>query len=169
MTTTNQEQEFIALMQEHQGLLYKICRVYATHEADREDLYQEMVVQLWKSFHSFRGESKFTTWMYRIALNTAISTVRKKNRSIMISYPEELPREAADEKDHSREEQLSALYTSIAKLSDLERAIVTLYLEDKSYDEMEEILGISNGALRVKMNRIKEKLRQHTKASVHGT
>ena len=169
MTTTNQEQEFVVLMQEHQALLYKICRVYATHETDREDLYQEMIVQLWKSYPTFRGDAKFTTWMYRIALNTAISTIRKKNRSIAVIYPEEIPREAADEKDNSQEEKLNALYAAVAQLSELERAIVTLYLEDKSYDEMEEILGISNGALRVKMNRIKEKLRKHTKATVYGT
>lgn len=169
MTSINQEQEFVAQLQEHKALLYKICRIYALHETDREDLYQEMIVQLWKSYPSFRGDAKFTTWMYRIALNTAISTVRKKNRSVVISYPEEIPREAADEKDHSREEQLSALYAAVAQLSELERAIVTLYLEDKSYDEMEEILGINNGALRVKMNRIKEKLRKHTKATIYGT
>ncbi|MFN4285813.1 MAG: RNA polymerase sigma factor [Lacibacter sp.] len=169
MTNKEQEQEFIALMQQHQALLYKICRVYVTHEADREDLYQEMVIQLWKSYSGFRGDSKFSTWMYRIALNTAISSLRKKSRKISISYPETIPRIAEEGKDNSYEEQINTLYAAIAQLTELERAVVTLYLEDKSYEEMEEILGFSKGALRVKMNRIKQKLRKHTKASIHGT
>lgn len=158
------------MLNENQGIVHKVCHLYGRNPADKDDLYQEIVIQLWKSFSSFRGESKFSTWMYRIALNTAISDIRKQNRSVELSFPELLPREEADTADTAKEEQLKQLYAAIQKLSEVEKAIVMLYLEDKSYDEMEEILGISNGNLRVKMNRIKDKLRTMTKEEeAYGT
>lgn len=107
--------------------------------------------------------------MYRIALNTAISDLRKQNRKVELSFPEFIPKEDAEVTDNSKEEQLKQLYAAIAQLSEVEKAIVMLYLEDKSYDEMEEILGMSNGNLRVKMNRIKDKLRTMTKEEAYGT
>ena len=127
------------------------------------------MIQVWKSFQSFRGESKLSTWLYRIALNTAISDMRKQNRRVSLSFPEFIPREDADDTDRTREEQLRQLYGAIQRLSEVEKAIVMLYLEDKSYDEMEEILGISNGNLRVKMNRIKDKLKTFTREEAYGT
>ncbi|HMO31362.1 MAG TPA: sigma-70 family RNA polymerase sigma factor [Lacibacter sp.] len=170
MTDKAAETEFLHLLQEHQGLLHKVCRVYATREAEKEDLFQEMVVQLWKAYGSFRGEAKFSTWMYRIALNTAISAIRKKDSRVQLSFPEFVPRDLADEKhDELAEERRSNLYRAIGQLTELEKAIVMLYLEDKSYDEMQDILGINSGNLRVKMTRIKDKLRQLTNAVPYGT
>ncbi len=163
------QEQFLQLLNENQGIVRKVCHLYGRNPSDKEDLYQEIVIQLWKSFTSFRGESKFSTWMYRIALNTAISDIRKQNRTVELSFPELLPREEADTADTAKEEQLKQMYTAIQKLSEVEKAIVMLYLEDKSYDEMEEILGISNGNLRVKMNRIKDKLRTMTKEEAYGT
>jgi RNA polymerase sigma-70 factor (ECF subfamily) len=108
--------------------------------------------------------------MYRIALNTAISNLRKQSRKVALSFPEFIPREEAEtDEEKLKEEKLQQMYAAISRLSEVEKAIVMLYLEDKSYDEMEEILGIGNGALRVKMNRIKEKLRSLTKAEAYGT
>ncbi len=168
--TTRTEQDFLLLVQEHQGIIRKVCHLYGRNDADRDDLYQEIVIQLWKAFSSFRGEAKISTWMYRIALNTAISNLRKQSRKVALSFPEFIPREEAETNEEKlKEEKLQQMYAAISRLSEVEKAIVMLYLEDKSYDEMEEILGISNGALRVKMNRIKEKLRSLTKAEAYGT
>ncbi|MDQ6608533.1 MAG: RNA polymerase sigma factor [Bacteroidota bacterium] len=149
-------------IKEHKLLIYKVCRIYAYCTADREDLYQEIVLQLWNSYQKFRGEAKFSTWLYRVAINTAITGIRRQKKFIRSYEPSQLP-VLADEKDENEQEQLNELYTAIEQLNQIEKAIVMLYLEDRSYEEMEEILGISNGTLRVKMNRIKEKLRQLTK------
>ena len=168
--TTRTEQDFLLLVQEHQGIIRKVCHLYGRNDADRDDLYQEIVIQLWKAFSSFRGEAKISTWMYRIALNTAISNLRKQSRKVALSFPEFIPRDEAEtDEEKFKEEKLQQMYAAISRLSEVEKAIVMLYLEDKSYDEMEEILGIGNGALRVKMNRIKEKLRLLTKAEAYGT
>lgn len=168
--TETAEQEFLLLVNQNQGIIRKVCHLYGRNDADKDDLYQEIVIQLWKSFTSFRGEAKFSTWMYRIALNTAISNLRKQSRKVALSFPEFIPTEQADtDEEKIKEEKLKEMYTAISRLTEVEKAIVMLYLEDKSYDEMEEILGISSGTLRVKMNRIKEKLRTLTKAQTYGT
>jgi RNA polymerase sigma-70 factor, ECF subfamily len=166
---TTVQNDFLEIINSNQGIIRKVCHLYSRDEAGKEDLYQEIVIQLWKSYGSFRGESKFSTWMYRIALNTAISDLRKQSRRVDLKFPEFIPREDADVKDDVKEEQLKHLYAAIQQLSEVEKAIVMLYLEDKSYEEMEEILGISNGNLRVKMNRIKDKLRTITKEEAYGT
>ncbi|MBY0477988.1 MAG: sigma-70 family RNA polymerase sigma factor [Chitinophagaceae bacterium] len=167
--TGTAEQDFLQLVNQNQGIIRKVCHLYGRNDADKEDLYQEVIIQLWRAFGSFRGESKFSTWMYRIALNTAISNLRKQSRKITLSFPEFIPKEEADtEEEKIKEEKLKEMYAAISRLTEVEKAIVMLYLEDKSYEEMEEILGISNGTLRVKMNRIKDKLRTLTKAEYHG-
>jgi len=168
--TETAEQEFLLLVNQNQGIIRKVCHLYGRNDADKEDLYQEIVIQLWKSFSSFRGEAKFSTWMYRIALNTAISNLRKQSRKVELSFPEFIPKEIADtEEEKIKEEKLKEMYAAISRLTEVEKAIVMLYLEDKSYDEMEEILGISSGTLRVKMNRIKDKLRTLTKVKEYGS
>lgn len=164
------EQEFLQLVQENQGILRKVCHLYGRNDADKEDLYQEIVIQLWKSFGSFRGEAKFSTWMYRIALNTAISNLRRQEHKVKLSFPEFIPKEEADPQEEKiKAEKLKEMYAAISRLTEVEKAVVMLYLEEKSYDEMEEILGISSGTLRVKMNRIKDKLRTLTKAQAYGS
>jgi len=126
-----------------------------------------MVIQLWRSFPSFRGDAKFSTWLYRIALNTAISDLRKQRPRISPLDPEFL--EVQDiQYSGEKEDQLQLLYGAINKLTEVEKALTMLYLEDKSYQEMEEILGIGQNNLRVKMNRIKEKLRKMTKEAAYG-
>ena len=168
--TNNAEQEFLQLINQNQGIVRKVCHLYGRNDTDKEDLYQEIVIQLWKAFSSFRGEAKFSTWMYRIALNTAISNLRKQTKKVALSFPEFIPHENADTNEEKiKEEKLTEMYAAISRLTEVEKAIVMLYLEDKSYEEMEEILGISNGTLRVKMNRIKDKLRSLTKEVQYGT
>lgn len=157
------EKAFESLIREYEALLYKVCRIYAANEPDRDDLFQEIVIQLWKSYQGFKGESKLSTWIYRVAINTAITNYRKQKNFIESVEPERLPTHISESKDHEQqEERLGILYAAIEKLNQIEKAIVMLYLEDKSYEEMEEILGVSQGTLRVKMSRIKEKIRQIT-------
>ena len=143
-------------------MIYKVCRIYAYTTADREDLFQEIVIQLWNAYPKFRGESKFSTWLYKVALNTAITGLRKKKDFIESREPAQLP-ERISEESTGREDEILQLHEAIGQLNQVEKAIMMLYIEDRSYEEMEEILGMSQGNLRVKMNRIKEKLRQLTK------
>lgn len=170
MSSTGHSQEFLEMIQVHSGVIHKISRLYRFAEEDRKDLFQEIVVQVWKSWRQFRGESKISTWIYRIALNTAIADFRKQKRTLPTTAFEKDPIEFAESPyDREKEEQLDMLYAAIRQLKEIDRAIVMLYLEDKSYEEMEDILGINQGNLRVRMNRIKDKLRQLTKAASHGT
>jgi RNA polymerase sigma-70 factor (ECF subfamily) len=154
------EQEFIAQIRSTQGILWKICHLYCPEAEERQDLFQEMLVQLWRSYRTFKGQSKFSTWVYRVCLNVAISQYRKSRRQAPST---ELPREVYEQVDSQeselKEERSKALYEAIAQLKTLEKALVMLYLEDKSYDEISEIMGISANNARVKMNRIREKLR----------
>jgi RNA polymerase sigma factor (sigma-70 family) len=161
---SQKEIDFEQQVKEHEMLIYKVCRIYAATEADRDDLYQEIVLQLWHSFEKFRGESKFSTWLYRVAINTAISGQRKQKNFISSFEPAQLP-VVPDELPGNEETRLTELYRAVGQLNLIERAIVMLYLEDRSYDDMQEILGINSGNLRVKMTRIKDKLRQMTKNS----
>lgn len=136
--------------------------MYCHSAQDRQDLFQEILAQLWKAFPKFRNEAKISTWMYRIALNTAISDFRQQQRRISIAG--ELPDNSMDIPEYGyreQQERLAMLQQAVNHLSDIEKAIVILYLEENNYQDMEEILGISQSTLRVKMNRIKEKLRRH--------
>jgi RNA polymerase sigma-70 factor (ECF subfamily) len=163
------QEQFLVLIKEHGGIIHKICRLYCHTQADQEDLFQEIVIQLWKSYPRFRGESKFSTWLYRIALNTAISDLRKQKNRVSSIEPDRLPAEIQDiSYSKEREERLQQLYSAINQLTEIEKAIVMLFLEEKSYEDMEDILGINQNNLRVKMNRIKEKLRKLTKAFSYG-
>jgi RNA polymerase sigma factor (sigma-70 family) len=160
-----QKGQFELRIKEHTLLIHKLCHMYAFTNADREDLFQNIVLQLWKSFPLYKGEASISTWIYRVGINTAISSLRKRKDFIITSSPDNLPFEIADEtNDAVRDEQLESLNKAIENLNEIEKAIVLLYMEDRSYKEMELILGISEGALRAKMNRIKKKLRELTKS-----
>ena len=168
------QEEFVRQVEANEGIIQKICRLYGHTKPDRDDLFQEIVVQLWRSVPKFRGQSKFSTWVYRVALNTAISDFRRKRRRPALSEAgldcleiSSVPGDTISDAD--KEEQLNALYAAIRHLTEIDKAIVMLYLENKSYEEMEDILGINSNSLRVKMNRIKEKLRQLTKNISYGT
>ena len=132
--------------------------MYTSNQDDHNDLFQEMVLQLWKAFPSFRNEAKITTFMYRIALNTAISGIRKKK--VKTTELESISFQIQETIEENFNDELKLLYASIEQLSDVEKSIVLLFLEDKPYDEIAEITGISANYVAVKMNRIKEKLRK---------
>ena len=144
-------------------MLLKVCRIYAYTNEDRQDLFQDIVLHAWNAFPRFRGEAKFSTWLYRVAINTAITGIRKKQRSVDAKQELEEGLEMMDSTSQEEDERLQELQTAISRLNQVEKAIVMLYMEERSYDEMEEILGMSQGSLRTKMSRIKEKLRQITK------
>lgn len=152
---------FTGLVQEHERIIYKICYMYADNAADRQDLYQEIVLQVWRGYKDFRGDAKFSTWLYQVAINTAIAGLKREKRSVLsVTADGALP----DIEDTGTDNpQLELLHMAISKLNQIEKAIVMLYLDNNSYDEMEDVLGIPNGALRVKMTRIKDKLRTITK------
>lgn len=162
MTGKETEIEFEKKIHEHRLLIHKVCSIYAYGEADRQDLFQEIVIRLWKAYPSFQGLSQFSTWLYRVAINTAITGLRRQKNFIISYDPATLPSYHA-EVTGPEEEQWQQLMRAIEKLNEIEKAIVMLYMEDRGYEEMEAILGLSQGALRVKMSRIKDKLRQLTK------
>jgi RNA polymerase sigma-70 factor, ECF subfamily len=154
-----EEKKFINLINQHQGLIHKICIMYENDSEVRNDLFQEIVLQLWKSFPSFRGEAKITTWMYRIALNTAISGFRKQTRKVKTEDLKEMHFNISDPDDHS-EENFQKLQWAIRQLSEIDRAMIMMALEEVPYEEIAETIGISQNNVRVRMNRIREKLRK---------
>jgi RNA polymerase sigma-70 factor (ECF subfamily) len=131
-------------------------------QSDHEDLFQEITLQAWKAFQGFRGDSKFSTWLYRVALNTAITFYRKEKRSPDLYSTDILP-DTGIEEINPIEEQFKAMYTAIGELSKIDKAIVMLYLEDYPYQEIGEIMGITSNNVAVKMNRIKAKLKEESK------
>lgn len=150
------ESQFLQLIDQHQGIIHKICRLYRDSREDREDLFQEIVFQLWKSAPAFGGKSKFSSWMYRIALNTAIVAFRKKRPDII--YGPVLP-ERPEERQEP-EEQREQLFAALRQLNDADKALIALYLEDLSYQEIAEITGISENNVGVKLTRIRNKIQQ---------
>ncbi len=154
------EKDFLEDFEKNQNIVHKVCRIYTNNLDAHNDLFQEITIQLWKNYAKFRGDSKFSTWMYRVALNTAISLYRKSTRRVKTQDIDEVNfKIAAKEYDDTEEQQLKALYNAIKTLNDIEKALVFLYLEDKSYREISETLGISEVNARVKMNRTKDKLK----------
>ncbi|UOQ69918.1 RNA polymerase sigma factor [Hymenobacter volaticus] len=151
-------EQFLLLIETQQGLLHKVCHLYCHSPQDREDLFQDIVLQLWRAYPTFRGGAKVTTWMYRIALNTAITRLRKETKAAPFAElgPEAFQVPAVE--DGSREE-LAAMYRAIRRLSQVDQALTLLYLEDCSYREMAEVLGISEANVGFKLHRIKAQLR----------
>ena len=152
------KEEFIELINQYKGILHKICNIYFNLDPNKEDYYQEMLIRLWKSYPSFKNQSLFSTWLYRIALNTAIDIIRKQNiqpKHTELSKEEyNIPENEYNVESDKRE----VLYQAINHLSDVEKAIILLYLEDYSYKEIAEIIGISESNTGVKINRIKNQL-----------
>lgn len=151
------EARFSALIDQHQAMIWRVCRLYCNHVEDREDLFQEIAIKLWQSRMSFRGDAKFTTWMYRVALNTAITSLRRRRPAV--SYPGEVPDIAAEAVDEEAAERYEQLTSAIHLLDDTEKAIIMLYLEGLSYAEMAEALGVTENYTGVKLSRIKDKLK----------
>ena len=150
---------FITAIKNNEGLIYKVASIYTNSAEDRDDLVQEIIYQLWKSFDSFRQQASVSTWMYRIAMNVAIYHLKKAKRKIPIVELDiqDLDFHETDNKEF--EEKLQLLRYHLNKLGLLDKGIVMLYLENKSYEEIAQIIGISESNVGTKISRIKEKLR----------
>ncbi|MCE7057096.1 sigma-70 family RNA polymerase sigma factor [Algoriphagus sp. AGSA1] len=155
----SKEEEFVNLIHENQGLIYKITTIYAKEKPEQDDLYQEIVYQTWKSFAHFKKASKPSTWLYRVGMNTAITHLNKNRRKLNTMPFEEVNLQFIDDTDPEREERIQHLYDQIRKLNLLDRGIIFLYLEGKSHEEIAEISGISVSNVGTRMSRIKAKLR----------
>jgi len=153
------EEAFTLLIKENEGVIFKITRVYTNTLEDQKDLYQEIVFQLWKGFDSFRGDAKASTWMYRVALNTAFTHIKKEKRKghnvaldhINLKYEHD---------DPILEERLKEMYAQIKLLNDLEKGLILLLLEGKKYEEIAQITGLSNSNVGTRISRIKQKLKK---------
>lgn len=153
------QQAFEKLLREHLRIVFKVASVYARDPEERKDLTQEICVQLWRSFPGFdAGRARFSTWMYRVALNVAISYKRRSRPQALLA-PEQLDALEGAEEPAVPDERLAALQRFIAQLDPLNRALIVLYLEDRSYAEIAQVLGISETNVATKISRIKQKLR----------
>ena len=158
------EIEFSKKIKESQGIIHNVSRMYCDNEEHRKDLFQEILIQLWKSYPSFRGDSKFSTWMYRVAINVAIQDLRKTKKKQQLFFQTNQFKDASEErKSEEHNEKLKLMHAAIAKLNKVEKAIVMLHLDEKSNEEIAEIVGITQNYVRVKMNRIKTKLSKTVK------
>jgi RNA polymerase sigma-70 factor (ECF subfamily) len=158
----SREEDFLALVRENEGRLHKICRVYADGPAARRDLYQDILVALWRALPDFEGEAEPSTWLYRVALNTALSRDRRREVREEATLDDTNPvwGDAFSRPGAELEEQetLDRLYAALDRLDDVDKALVTMYLDEKSYDQMADVLGISPNYVGVKLHRIKNKL-----------
>ena len=157
---------FVKYLQENKGIVFKICNSYFMNKAERDDLAQEIIYQLWQSFHTYHSELRFTTWMYRVALNVAISFYRKGKSALKEADPLEnymnlgFTNETDDDLEHEHETNRRLLHQFIRELDELDRSLMILFLEAKNYKEIAEIVGITESNVGTRINRIKEKLKQ---------
>jgi RNA polymerase sigma-70 factor (ECF subfamily) len=154
------EKEFLEKIEKHKGIIFKISKMYMDSKDDRDDLFQEITYQVWRAYPGFRGQSEFSTWLYRIALNTAIVFLKsEKKRSFIANEDFSNYKIVEDEYNDEKDEKLSAMYQAIHQLNPIDKAFIFYYLEDFPGREIAEQMGISEGNVRVKMNRAKNKLK----------
>ena len=151
------EQEFISLVKQHERVIYNVCTFYVSETSPLEDLFQDIVLNLWKAYPKFRNESKTSTWIYRIALNTCVSDLRrnaKLRQNVPLSFSEHLVFE-----QETKSAEIQELYSLIYKLDNIERSIILLWLEEKSYQEIADVTGFSIAGVAMRLKRTKEKLK----------
>ena len=162
------KEKFLQIISNYQGILHKVNFIYFKNSTDREDNFQEILYQLWKSYPDLRNKDSIGSWIYAVSINTSISRLKKKTR---IEYREELP-ESMDthdiEEEISRDNNFRLLLQAISNLNEIDKSIMLLYLEEKSYDEIAEILGISKSNVGVRINRAKELLKKTLNLSENG-
>lgn len=157
------QSEFIEIIKLNEGIIYKIALFYAVNKEDQQDLYQEIVYQLWKSFDNFRGDAKLSTWMYKIALNTAITFFKnEKKKGKTIAFNNKLF-DKIDYKDNLTENRIKLLHNQIEELNKVEKGIILLFLEGKTYDEISKITGFTASNVGTRLARIKQKLKSRIK------
>lgn len=164
MSLQANKDQFLHLIQHNKKLIFKVCNTYCSDPEDRKDLVQEVIIQLWRSYATYNNKYKLSTWMYRIALNTAISFYRSNKKhsqtapisDFILEIPEEAP-------SHDLDDKVTQLYQFINQLNKLDKALMILYLDNNSYKDMGEILGISETNVATKISRIKQHLKQQFK------
>ncbi len=156
---SNLQQAFATLIQQHEKLVYKVCHLYAADDEDIRDLFQEIVLQAWNGYARYRGDAAVSTWLYRVALNTAITHQRRQRNAITTTT--QLPIiDVADDGHVPYAEEYRIMHKLIGELPPLDKALVLLYFEDRTHAEIAEILGISTSNVGTKLNRIKDRLRK---------
>ena len=169
MSKETQIKEFTELIEENQGIIFKVSALYCDNKTCRKDLFQDILLQLWKAYPTYKGQSKFSSWMYRVALNIAISQFRKekkKGKDVMHEIPLNI---TEDDSNSEKEERAEILHKAIGKLSKAEKSIIILYMDDYPYEEISDIIGISVSNVGVKINRIKSKLQKILKDLNYGS
>ncbi|MGB9810044.1 MAG: RNA polymerase sigma factor [Caldanaerobacter sp.] len=142
------------------GIIIKLCRAYTNSQADFEDYYQEVCLQIWRSKENFREESEWSTWVYRISLNVCLTLLKKKKNNVRYFVSDSLPAEETEDNYAFSDESLNLLYDAIRKLSEIDRAIIMLYLEEKSHQEIAAIIGTNANNIGVRVQRIKMRLKK---------
>ncbi len=159
----DKKRQFVKVIKKNEKLIYKVATLYSNGTQYREDLYQEIIFQLWKSFDSFNAQSQLSTWIYRVAMNTAIYNLRSSKRQIDTIPFEFVKEQYVEEFDGSKEQKIKLLYQYIQTLNLLERGIILLYLEGKSHLEIAKIVGITVSNVGTKISRIKERMKTNIK------
>ena len=155
------EQEFLEKIEKHKGVIFKISKMYMDNFDDQKDLFQEITFQVWKAYPTFEGKSQFSTWLYRVALNTAIVFLKsEKKRSFIKNDKVENLIMMNHDYDDDNDKKLSAMYKAIQQLNEIDKALIFYYLQGDSGKEIAENMGITEVNARVKLNRAKEKLKQ---------
>jgi RNA polymerase sigma-70 factor (ECF subfamily) len=167
------EQAFKEIVTANRDRIYRICCYYSRSKEDREDLYQNILINVWNNLGSFKGQAQLSTWIYRVAINTSLDYLRKEGRRqsrVVGKSPELLfrPDVPGEEADPDREQEITDLYDSLNLLPVMDKAIMALVLEQRSSREIAEIIGITESNVRVKIHRIKESLRELLKGKNHG-
>lgn len=169
MTATRQQEIFEQWLEEYKGILFKIVRVYGHDTDQQDDLFQEVVIQVWRSVPKFRDESAAATWVYRVALNTAIKWTTRERKIEEQKQSEDLKEHMLSEKETFKDERVTWLYEEINKLDEIDRSLALLLLDGFSYKEMADMIGISSSNIGVRIHRIKKHLiTQSEKYQHHG-
>tara|TARA_R110000868_G_scaffold304437_7_gene565040 strand:+ start:11330 stop:11827 length:498 start_codon:yes stop_codon:yes gene_type:complete len=165
LNSSSLEKEFLERLEKSQGIVHKVCNMYCDNSEDRKDLFQEILIHLWKSYPSFKGDAKFSTWMYRVAFNISIQHLRKAKKKKEDSVlPEHLDKFSLENEEEEFGEEKRMLRIAINQLNEVEKAIIILYLEDRDNEEIADIIGITQNNVRVKMTRIRNKLKDIVEA-----
>lgn len=160
----NKQDIFLSLLDEHKGILVKVSKIYMDNPIDQEDLEQEIIFQLWRSFDRFQGKSKFSTWIYRVALNTAITYLKKDKRRVDRNSLNKSVDLRDSDTNEEKESQLAHFYKAVHHLNKIEKAIILLFIEGLSHKEIAANLGLTEVNARVKLNRTKKKIKEQIKA-----
>ena len=151
---------YISSIQPYSGIIIKICRAYTDTQEDFEDYYQEVCLQIWKSRNNFKGQSEWSTWVYRLSLNVNMTLLKEKKKNRLYTAPDLQVEDVSEEPQTFADESLNQLYQGIKQLSEVDRAVILLYLEEKSYQEIADIIGTNPNNIGVRIKRIKERLKK---------